>query len=107
MTYNIFYIIEARCLFQNFLAGRTHKYFYVRYLRSSLKHAVEFSSLYSFLHVDIPHEILDSTFLKGSVIQIQKALINNQLRAWKVSRKFYIPNNYNFAAMYPWNWLFS
>ena len=38
--------------------------------------------------------------LKGTVMQIEKALINNRLRVSKVSRKFRIPTIYNFAIIY-------
>ena len=37
---------------------------------------------------------------KGTVMQIEKALINDRLRVLKVSRKFRIPNIYNFAVIY-------
>ena len=46
-------------------------------------------------------------FLKGTVMQIEKALINNPLRASEVSWKFHVPTIYNFAVIYPWNLLFS
>ena len=39
-------------------------------------------------------------------MQIEKALINDRLRASKVSWKFYIPIIYNLAVIYPWNLLF-
>ena len=45
--------------------------------------------------------------IKGTVIQIEKALINDRLRVSKVSWKFYIPTIYNFAVIYPWNLVFS
>ena len=41
------------------------------------------------------------------VMQIGKALINDRLYVLKVSWKFRIPTIYNFAVIYPWNWLFS
>ena len=42
-------------------------------------------------------------FIKGIVMQIEKALINDCLRVSKVSRKFCIPTIHNFAV----NLLFS
>ena len=42
-------------------------------------------------------------WLKGTVIQIEKAMINDRLRFSKVSWKFRIPTIYNFAVIYPWN----
>ena len=45
--------------------------------------------------------------IKGTVIKIEKALINDRLRVSKVSWKFRIPTIYNFAVIYLWNLLFS
>ena len=45
--------------------------------------------------------------LKGMVMQIEKALINDRLRVSKVYWKFRIPTIYNFTVIYPWNLLFS
>ena len=38
--------------------------------------------------------------IKGTVMQIEKALINDGLRVSKVSGKFRIPTVYNFPAIY-------
>ena len=38
--------------------------------------------------------------IKGAVMQIEKALINDRLRVSKVSWKFCIPTIYNFAVIY-------
>ena len=38
---------------------------------------------------------------EGTVIQIEKALINDTLSVSKVSGKFRIPTIYNFAEIYP------
>ena len=38
-------------------------------------------------------------FLKGTVMQIEKALINDRLRISKVSGKFRIPIIHNFAVI--------
>ena len=40
--------------------------------------------------------------LKGTVMQIEKALINDRLHVPKVSWKFRIPTIYNFAVRYSW-----
>ena len=40
-------------------------------------------------------------------MQIEKALINDRLRVLNVSWKLRIPTIYNFAAIYPWKFLFS
>ena len=40
-------------------------------------------------------------------MQIEKTLINDHLRVSKVHWKFSIQTIYNFAAIYPWNLLFS
>ena len=45
--------------------------------------------------------------IKGTVMQIEKALVNDRLRVSKVSCKFYIPIIYNFAVMNVGNLLFS
>ena len=50
---------------------------------------------------------LSLSYLKCTVIQIEKALINDRLYVLKVSWKFRIPTIHNFAAIYPWNWLSS
>ena len=39
--------------------------------------------------------------LKGTVMKIVKALINDSLRVSKVSLKLRIPNIYSFAVIYP------
>ena len=44
---------------------------------------------------------------KGTVMQIEKTLINYRLHVSKVSRKFRIPSIYNFTVIYPWNMLLS
>ena len=48
-----------------------------------------------------------STFMKVTVMQIEKALMNDRLRVSKISWKFRIPTIYNFAVIYPWNLQFS
>ena len=45
--------------------------------------------------------------LKGTFMQIKKAMINDCLSVSKVSGKFRIPNVYKFSVIYPWNLLFS
>ena len=45
--------------------------------------------------------------IKSTVMQIEKALINDRLHVSKVSRKFHILTIYNFAVIFPWNLLFS
>ena len=45
--------------------------------------------------------------IKGTVMQIEKALINDRLCVLKVSWKFCIPAIYDFAIIYLWNLLFS
>ena len=43
---------------------------------------------------------IDQNF-KGTVMQIDKTLINDRLRVSKISLKFRIPTTYNFAVNYP------
>ena len=45
--------------------------------------------------------------IKGTVMQIEKALTNDLLRVSKVSWKFRIATIYNFVVICPWNSLFS
>ena len=45
--------------------------------------------------------------VKGTVVQIEKTLINDRLRVLKVSRKSHIPTIYNFAVICPCNFIFS
>ena len=45
-------------------------------------------------------------FVKGTVVQIEEASINDLLRVSKVSWKVYISTIYNCAVIYPWNLLF-
>ena len=44
--------------------------------------------------------------IKGTVMQIEKVLINDCLLVSKVSWKFHIPTIYKFAVINPWNLLF-
>ena len=46
-------------------------------------------------------------FLKGTVMQIKKALVNDRLLVSKVSWNFRIPAIYSFALIYPWHLLIS
>ena len=39
--------------------------------------------------------------ITGTVMQIEKAVIDDRLRASKVSWKFHIPTIFNFAVIYP------
>ena len=41
--------------------------------------------------------------LKGTVMQIEKALINDRLRVSKISQKFHVSTIYNFAVIYTGN----
>ena len=45
--------------------------------------------------------------IKGTVMQIEKAMINDCLSVSKVPWEFRIPTVYNFAVIYPWNLVFS
>ena len=45
--------------------------------------------------------------IKDTVMQIEKALINDSFHVSKVSWKFRISTIYNFAVIYPWNLQFS
>ena len=44
---------------------------------------------------------------KGTVMQIEKALINDRLCVSKLSWKLRIPTAYSFTVIYPWNLQFS
>ena len=46
-------------------------------------------------------------WVEGTAIQIEKALIDDPLRASKASWKFRIPTVYNFAVISSWSLLFS
>ena len=41
------------------------------------------------------------SMLKGTVMQIEKTLINDGLRVLKVSCKFRVPTIFNFAVIHP------
>ena len=43
----------------------------------------------------------DNSGFKGTIMQIEKALINDRLRVSKVSRKFRITTIYDFVVIYP------
>ena len=45
--------------------------------------------------------------IKGTAMQIKKALINDRLNVSKVSWKFHNPTVYNIRIIYPGNLLFS
>ena len=47
-----------------------------------------------------------NALIKGTVMQIKKALINDHLPVPRVSWKFCIPAICNFAVICPWNLLF-
>ena len=49
----------------------------------------------------------DLLWVKGTVRQIEKALINDRLRVLKVSWKSHIPTIHRLAVIYQWNLLFS
>ena len=51
------------------------------------------------------NEINYLIMFKGTVMQIEKALINVRLRV--SNKKFHITTICNFAVIYPWNLLFS
>ena len=55
------------------------------------------------------NSIKDPKFLllKGTAMQIEKALTNDCLHVSKISWKFRIPAIYSFAVIYLWNLLFS
>ena len=38
--------------------------------------------------------------IKGTITQIEKALINDRLRVSRINQKFLIPTIYNFAVIY-------
>ena len=46
-------------------------------------------------------------YIKGTVMQIEKAQINDRLRVSKVSSKFRILTFCHFTVSFPWNLLFS
>ena len=45
--------------------------------------------------------------VKTTIMQIEKATINDCPCVWKVFWKFCIPATYNFAVIYPWNLLYK
>ena len=47
-----------------------------------------------------------SMFLKVTLMQIEKPLINDRLCVSKISWRFRIPTIFNFAVIYPWKLLF-
>ena len=47
-----------------------------------------------------------TNMIKGTVMQIEKALTNDRLHVSEVSWKFCIATIYNFVVIYPWNLLF-
>ena len=51
--------------------------------------------------------LLFSSSVKGTVMQIEIALINDRLRLSKVSWKICVKTIYKFVVIYPWNLLFS
>ena len=60
--------------------------------------------LFSILDDVVRHALAQ---IKGTIMQIEKELINDRLYVSKVSLKFCIPAIYNFTVIYPWNLLFS
>ena len=60
-------------------------------------------------YLPILHKVTCSKYfiVKNTVMQIEKAQINDRLSVLKVFQKFGIPTIYNSAVIYPWNLLFS
>ena len=50
---------------------------------------------------------VSNTQIKCTVMQTEKALINDRVCVSKMSWKFRIPTIYDFAVIYPWNLVFS
>ena len=64
--------------------------------------------LIAFMILLKPHVYKKSgSWVKGTVMQIEKALINDCVCISRASWKFCIPTVYNFAIIYPRNLLFS
>ena len=57
----------------------------------------------SFIPSIINSVLKDRVLFNCTVMEIEKALINDRLGVSKVSWKFRIPTTYNFAVIYPWN----
>ena len=74
-------------------------------LRSVHQSCVFHSDLINLFIKLYSQENLDKEVLKGTVMQIEKALINNLLHVSKVSLKFRIQTIYNFEVIYPRNLL--
>ena len=81
----------------NVTQSATKLWIWSHFLKKSLIENFIFCTWYLFVNSDI----------KGTVMQIKKALINDRLHVSNVSWKFHIPTIYNFAVIYPWNLLFS
>ena len=58
-------------------------------------------------HVANHLNISGQKLFKGTLMKIEKALINDCLRVLKVSWKFHIPTIHSFVVIYLWNLLFS
>ena len=58
------------------------------------------------VHGDVYRKLRKKTKLKGTVMQIEKALIENCVRVSKVFWKFHTATIYDFAVIYHWNLLF-
>ena len=65
----------------------------------------EYSYFYN-QNLDLKFFNYNWSLVESTVMQVEKALINDPLRVSKVSWKFHIPTIYNFAAIYPWSLLF-
>ena len=82
---------------------------HIRYFASSWSDVVYISSVMAVgWHLILTESSLQTFhMLSGKVMQIEKALINDRLRVLKVFWKFRNSAVYNFAAVSPWNLLFS
>ena len=58
-------------------------------------------------HVAKHLNISGQKLFKGTLMKIEKALINDCLRVLKVSWKFHIPAIHSFVVIYLWNLQFS
>ena len=59
------------------------------------------------VHSDVYRKLRKKTKVKGTDMQIEKALIESCLRVSKVFWKFRTATIYDFAVIYYWNLLFS
>ena len=76
-------------------------------IRSKIKAKAHWDKFAKKLTIKMVTQCVKFVSVKTTIMQIEKAKINDCPCVWKVFWKFRIPAIYNFAVIYPWNLLYK